>query len=429
MPPADPSGGYRPGRRRRRRAAEPDDEPFLPPLTATAPIAGLRSAAPPVSPAAPSMAAAPPASAVRPATVPVPTPATLPVPQPAAPPLPPGVGAPAAFDSRRGEGYRPGAGRSAAAPVVPLSPIIDPVQPRPGRESRTPRVDPVPEPGMRPVPEPGMRPVPARVDRVRPRTATRPAPGGDDDAPDRHHSRRWFATLSVVGVLVLLAVCALGTYFMVKDERPGTAVAKQTAAAPPPKPRDISNRTVDPTPLTEQELFPQPQLTVAGSGLPYQVLKTQASPDCKVSATDDLGTQLVKLGCNQVVRATLKSPNGQFLVTAGIFNFPDESSANQAYQALKPTVDAQKGHLLGLLAGPGTDPIIRAPTHLGWFVRGHFMAFCVIARVDGKAIPDDDPYAQQIATDLVETHLRDGVIGARAVQHTAGPSGSPSAGR
>jgi hypothetical protein len=225
-------------------------------------------------------------------------------------------------------------------------------------------------------------------------------------------------------VLVLLGVCALGTYFMVKDEGPGKVPAKQTsAAAPPPKPRDISNRTVDPQPLTEQELFPGPQLTVAGSGQPYQVLKTQQSPDCKVAATDDLGAKFVQLGCNQVVRATLKSPNGQFLVTAGIFNLPDETNAKQAYEAVKPTVDAQKGHLIGLPAGQGTDAIMRAPTHLGWFVRGHFMAFCVIARVDGQAIPADDPYAQQIATDLVETHLRDGVIGARAVEKPA-PSAS-----
>jgi len=131
------------------------------------------------------------------------------------------------------------------------------------------------------------------------------------------------------------------------------------------------------------------------------------------------------LGCNQVVRATLKSPNGQFLVTAGIFNLPDEATANKAYQAVTPMVDAQKGRLIGMFAGPGTEAILKAPTHLGWFVRGHFMAFCVIARIDAKAIPVDDPYAQQIATDVVETHLRDAVIGARAVERIGG---SPSPG-
>jgi hypothetical protein len=161
-------------------------------------------------------------------------------------------------------------------------------------------------------------------------------------------------------------------------------------------------------------------LTVAGSGQPYQVLKTAQSADCKSSAADDLGVQLVKLGCNQVARGTLKSPNGQFLVTAGIFNLPDEASANLAYQAITPLVDAQKGRLIGMFAGPGTEAILRAPTHLAWFVRGHFMAFCVIARIDAKPIPAEDPYAQQIATDLVQTHLRDTVIGARAVEKVGG---------
>jgi hypothetical protein len=343
---------------------------------------------------------------------------------------PNGYEPPGGYDARRKRPHRPPVAQAAAPPT------IDPVLPRPShepppaRDSRPlpgPRIDPVrPEPTHTGPQRPkAPRAEQVRTDPVRPRSASRPVPPVPDHDADRQHSKRWFATLSVLGVIVLLAVCALGTYFMVKDERPPTVASKQASAPPAPKPRDISNRTVDPAPLTEQELFPRPTLVVAGSGQPYQVLKTQQSADCKVSATDDLGSQLVSLGCSQVVRATLRSPDGQFLVTAGIFNFPDEASANRAYQVIKPTVNAQKGHLLGLLAGPGTDAILRAPTHLGWFVRGHFMAFCVIARVDGKAIPEDDPYARQIATDLVETHLRDTVIGARAVERTDSPAGAP----
>ena len=204
---------------------------------------------------------------------------------------------------------------------------------------------------------------------------------------------------------------------MVRDDSAGAVKRAQASARPTTKPRDISTRDVDPVPLTEQEVFPQgTQLTIPGNNQPYPILKTQASTDCHVAAEQDLGTLLTQLGCSQVVRATLKSPDGQYVMTAGIFNLRDEPAAAQADQAIKPTVDAQKGRFTGLLAGGPTDALVRAPTHLSWFVRGHFLAYAIIARADAQPIPADDPTAARIATDLVETHLRDTVIGARAVQ-------------
>jgi hypothetical protein len=256
--------------------------------------------------------------------------------------------------------------------------------------------------------------------RIRPAAAALLA-----DLPHRRHSKIWMYALSTLGVLVLLSVCGLGTFFMIKDERAGTVAARQetvASAGPTARPRDISTRDVDPKPLTEQEVFPKQTFAVAGSDQAYQVLKTQQSQDCRIAATEQLNTLLVKLGCSQVVRGTLKAPNGQFLVTSGIFNLKDEAGATQFDAAVKPTVDAGKGRLIGLLAGNGTEPVLRAPTHLGWFARGHFIAYCVIARVDGKAIAADDPLSRQIATDLVETHLRDDIIGARAVQLIGTPT-------
>ena len=59
------------------------------------------------------------------------------------------------------------------------------------------------------------------------------------------------------------------------------------------------------------------------------ILETQASPDCKAAATEQLATLLASAGCTQVVRATMKSPNQEYLITAGIFNLTTEKAATQ----------------------------------------------------------------------------------------------------
>jgi hypothetical protein len=242
------------------------------------------------------------------------------------------------------------------------------------------------------------------------------------------HSR-WILALSAVGVLALLAVCGLGTYFMFKDERNGPADARKAdASASPTLPRrDISTREIDPIPLTEAEVFAGATVPGSLNEPPYTVLKTQASADCAVAATDQLGALMKQLGCSQVVRGTLKSPDGLYLITAGIFNLQQESGATQAHENIKPTIDAQKGRFTGLVAGAGTEVIVRAPTILGWQARGHFLAYCVIARADGKAFDPNDQVPTKIQADVLTAHLRDDVIGARAVVPPSPPSGQATA--
>jgi hypothetical protein len=286
---------------------------------------------------------------------------------------------------------------------------------------------------------PAARPEVARPDRAAPwsdRGARRLrlaepaglAPDALPRLPDHPRSRLWMGTLVFIGVVVVLAVCALGTYFVVNDERHGPADIRSGPSGPPLQKRDISSRTVDPAPLTEAEVFPKPQIIAAANEPPYQVLKTQAATDCRIAATDELATLLQQAGCSEVVRGTLKSPNGAYLVTAGIFNLTDEAAATQVHGAIKGIVDAQKGRFNGMAAGQGTEAMIRAPTHLGWNVRGHFLVYCVIARTDGQPFANGDAFPQQIIFDLVETHLRDGVIGARAVVTPSAAPGKASAG-
>lgn len=242
-------------------------------------------------------------------------------------------------------------------------------------------------------------------------------------------SRIWLGTLIFVSVVVLLGVCGLSAFFMIDEAGTGTPSSQDASASGSPTivARDISSQAADPEPLTVQEVFPQQQIATTTGGEPYEILKTQAEIDCHVTATDELGTTFVQLGCSQVVQATMRSPDGKHLVTAGIFNLRDEASAEKAHQAIPPALAANQGRFQGLPAGNGTEAIRRAPTHISRVVRGHFLAFCIIARTDMAAIPTDDPTAQQITKDIVEAYLRDTVIAARAVYIPSSESASPGA--
>jgi len=255
---------------------------------------------------------------------------------------------------------------------------------------------------------------PVRIDPVRP-------------APRR--TSTWMVALASVGVVVLLAVCGLSTYFVFQDEITGSKGgngSNANASNAPAPPRDISSRQVDPDPLTEAEVFPADAVSGA-NGATYQLLKKEAVADCTKAATDDLAKLLVDNGCNQVVRGTLKSADGTYLITAGIFNLTDEASALKTHENINATVAAQKGRFTGLLAGAGTEVLVRAPMILGWHARGHYLAYCVIARADGQGFEQGDKAYTQIQADILTTHLRDGVIGARTVPKASGPSGSPAA--
>ncbi|HEX6500255.1 MAG TPA: hypothetical protein VF054_14675 [Micromonosporaceae bacterium] len=234
--------------------------------------------------------------------------------------------------------------------------------------------------------------------------------------------------LSVLAVLVLIAICGSGAYFVLVDERQGSAGAGRTAAkSPEPSPRDISSQAKDPTPLTEKEVFPTRTIPVDPNRKPYQVVKTQLLKDCRSAATDQLVKVLADAGCTQVVRATMKSPTGAYIVTAGVFNLRDEDAALQVHDAVKPTIDAKKGRFTGFAAGSGTDVIARSATELGWDTRGHFLVYCVIARADGKTFGSADQQAtRQIIADLVTSYLLGTVIENRTVPVTASATPSPA---
>jgi hypothetical protein len=327
--------------------------------------------------------------------------------------------------------------RAAAAPSPPAratAPAVARAAPVPARNQTVPTAAPgrasAPAPTVpRQMPIPVSPPIPAEPvvpapRQVRTTTGTRPGPGKEDAEPEAWagpHSRRWQLALAALGALVLVAVCGLGSFLIMEDERQG-ADAQAAEPAPTAVARDISTRAADPTPLTAKEVFPATKITIPGTPEAYQVLKTQATKDCRVAADAELRKLISSLKCSQVVRATLRSPTKEYLITGGVLNLETADGAQQAKDKMQSMVDQNAGRFLGFMAGKETEPLALSATHVGWDTRGHYLVYCLIARADGKDFADNDPYARQILYDIVELHLRNAILEQRATAPVGGPN-------
>jgi hypothetical protein len=232
-------------------------------------------------------------------------------------------------------------------------------------------------------------------------------------------SGRWKAALSALTVLVVLAVCGVGSYLMVLDETQGTG-AQAGGGSPQPTaiPVDITTREIDSAPLTVEEVFPGPSIVVDPQkpNEVYTVLRTQALTSCKTATSGEISKLIEELGCSQVIRATMSSPTNGYLITGGIMNLETATDASDAWDRIKFMVNENKGRFIGYAerSDPSTKPLVLAPTHAGWNIRGHFLVYCVIARTDEQEIAAGDPFAKQILYDVIEYYLKGKIIDGRA---------------
>jgi hypothetical protein len=227
-----------------------------------------------------------------------------------------------------------------------------------------------------------------------------------------------------LGALIMTGICGLIAFFIVADERHGDAVrtSRSSAVAAAATSRDISSRAIDSAPLSVAEVFPQPEIRIVPGAAPYRVSMTHIDNDCPVATTGKLAGLLADSGCSQVVRATMTAPGSGYLVTAGIFNLADEDRARAAVDEVKPLVDTGAGSFAPVADRPGAEPSDHAWAQVGWHTRGHFLIYCVITRPDGQVIGTGDPSAERIVNDLVESYLREGVLGRRASAVPVTPS-------
>ena len=210
--------------------------------------------------------------------------------------------------------------------------------------------------------------------------------------------------MSGLGVLIVLAICGLSGFFVVADERRDHAAEASGRATP----ERLAARTTDPAPLTIEEVFPGAWIRPAPGAGAYALGTTDADAECGAAAVGRLGAVLDGYGCSQVVRAAVVAPYGRYRVTVGVFNLPDAIVAARAGDETRRLVESGGGTFAALESGP------RPLTQVGWRERGHYLVYCAIARPDGRVVRDDDPYAQRITIDLVESYLSEQVLGRRA---------------
>jgi hypothetical protein len=229
----------------------------------------------------------------------------------------------------------------------------------------------------------------------------------------RHEPQRTMqALMRGLGALIVLGICGLTGFFIVADERRGHDDAT-TATRPPEDNLSIRARAFDPRPLTLDEVFPTGEIRLAPGTSPYRVGVLHIDSDCRIATTGQVGTVLDAYGCNQVVRADVTAPYGGYQVTAGLFNLADAAGADRAGDEIQRLVEAGGGTFAAMAAGDFGSP---PPVQVGWRGNGHYLVYCVIARPDGQLVRDDDPYAERIIRDLVESYLGDQVIGQRALR-------------
>jgi hypothetical protein len=230
--------------------------------------------------------------------------------------------------------------------------------------------------------------------------------------------------IGAIAVVVVVAVCSFGSFMLVKDDNAviGAPPTPETTAVK----RDISSRATDPNPMTPQDVFPAAEIIADPNVPPYKLVgKVQAATDCRVGANFEVGKLLVALQCNQVVRASFNAPDGKYFVTGGIFNLPDAATAATFATDARALIEAGKGTITGYISDPAVNQTLgRAPPRLVWEVRGHFLIYTVIVKVDGSAFEPDDAGAKVIIYDILQQYLRDKVIEEWSIEKTP-PSVSP----
>ena len=214
-----------------------------------------------------------------------------------------------------------------------------------------------------------------------------------------------------LAALIVLALTGLIGYFIVAEAQRGRPAEASTIPAPAD---ELGSRAVDATPLTLEEVFPDPAQVHPAGRPAYQITMTHIDSECRIATTGALGALLEDGGCTQVVRASMTAPYGDYQVTAGLFNLADAAGAAAVDDRLRRLVETGDGSFAAMATGePGTDPATAPASQVGWHSRGHYLLYCVITRPDGRLVPNDDPNAARITTELVDGYLGTSVLGKR----------------
>ncbi|WP_433300663.1 hypothetical protein ACQP2F_03870 [Actinoplanes sp. CA-030573] len=240
------------------------------------------------------------------------------------------------------------------------------------------------------------------------------APTGQHRSASRRRAYREpqrTAQILVRGLAGVIMLGLIGTvaFFVVAGERSDAPARVETNAF---EAGPLASRGADPEPLSVEEVFPDRSAVRPPAAAPYRITITHLDTDCRTATTGELGSLLAAHGCGQVVRAGMVAPYGGYQVTAGLFNLADAAGAADVEDRLRNLVETGDGGFATLPAAR-TDPDAPPANQVGWRARGHYLLYCVITRPDGALVSSDDPIAERITGDLVDTYLGTTVLARR----------------
>ncbi|WP_436523974.1 hypothetical protein [Actinoplanes sp. HUAS TT8] len=212
--------------------------------------------------------------------------------------------------------------------------------------------------------------------------------------PQRHVRREPYQTMTLLtrglAALIVLGICLVSAFLIVGDEGPDTGASRR-----------IESRAADPRPLTVDEVFP------AGAA-GFQIKTTSVQADCTVAVTGELRSAISAYGCSQAVRASLRTPESGYELTAGVLNLADSQSAAAVGEKVGRLVESDDGGFTGM-TGEQSPP----GTPIGWRAHGHYLLYCVITGPGGEPVPGGDPSLPRLTGDLLDSYLTEQVIDRR----------------
>ncbi|NMO56502.1 hypothetical protein HH310_35655 [Actinoplanes sp. TBRC 11911] len=201
--------------------------------------------------------------------------------------------------------------------------------------------------------------------------------------PERAADRlvRGLAGMIVLGVAVMIGFLAVG------DETRGAPITTPAAADQP---------------LTLGDVFPEPESV---PGTDYRIVVKHIDADCASATVGRLSAMLAAYGCDQVVRAALNAPRGDYQVTAGIFTLLDAAAADRAAAGVRDLVETGDGGFSSMVGG--------LVGQTAWHARGPYLLYCVVTRPGGGLVTPDDPEAARITAEIVDGYLSESVLARR----------------
>ena len=92
-------------------------------------------------------------------------------------------------------------------------------------------------------------------------------------------------------------------------------------------------------------------------------------------------------------------PDDDHLLTAGLFNLTDVATAQRVRDRIRQLLDDRQGRFRGMPAGDDTEAVANAAARVGWQVRGHYIAYCLVdPGRRGPSRPTTRPSARSCTT-------------------------------